>query len=73
MFVMLNDGGMLENANLDMASRILIQRDFIFSLLTSGVAVALLHGAESRDSKVCRQFLIPVRTTICTCYRYFLS
>jgi ATP-dependent RNA helicase DDX60 len=54
MFVMLNDGGMLENANLDMASRILIQRNVIFSLLSSGVAIALLHGAESRDSKVCR-------------------
>jgi ATP-dependent RNA helicase DDX60 len=54
MFVMLNDGGPLENTDLDMATRILIQRNFIFGLLTtSGVAVTLLHGAEFRDSKVC--------------------
>jgi ATP-dependent RNA helicase DDX60 len=53
MFVMLNDGGALENTDLDMARRVLIQRNFIFSLLTSGVAVTLLHGAEFRDSKVC--------------------
>jgi ATP-dependent RNA helicase DDX60 len=53
MFVMLNDGGALENTDLDMARRVLIQRNFIFSLLTSGIAVTLLHGAEFRDSKVC--------------------
>jgi len=52
MFVMLNDGGMPENTNYDMATRILIQRSFVFGLLTSGVAVTLLHGAEFRDSKV---------------------
>jgi hypothetical protein len=52
MFVMLNDGGMPENTDYDMAARILIQRDFIFGLLTSGIAVTLLHGAEFRDSRV---------------------
>jgi len=52
MFVMLNDGGIPENADYDMAARILIQRNFIFGLLTSGIAVALLHGAEFRDSRV---------------------
>jgi ATP-dependent RNA helicase DDX60 len=52
MFVMLNDDGMPENTNYDMATRILIQRSFVFGLLTSGVAVTLLHGAEFRDSKV---------------------
>jgi len=52
MFVMLNDGGALKDTNYDTAARILIQRDFIFGLLTSGVAVTLLHGAEFRDSKV---------------------
>jgi hypothetical protein len=52
MFVMLNDGGTCKDTNHDMAIRILIQRNFIFGLLTSGVAVTLLHGAEFRDSKV---------------------
>ena len=52
MFVMLNDGGMPENMNYDMATPILIQRSFVFGLLTSGIAVTLLHGAEFRDSKV---------------------
>jgi ATP-dependent RNA helicase DDX60 len=52
MFVMLNDGGTPKDNDYDMATRILIQRGFIFGLLTSGVAVTLLHGAEFRDSKV---------------------
>lgn len=52
MFVMLNDGGMPENMDYDMAARVLIQRHFIFGLLTSGIAVTLLHGAEFRDSRV---------------------
>lgn len=52
MFVMLNDGGMPENTDYEMATRILIQRNFIFGLLTSGIAVTLLHGAEFRDSRV---------------------
>ena len=52
MFVMLNDGGMPENTDYDMATRALIQRHFIFNLLTSGIAVTLLHGAEFRDSRV---------------------
>jgi hypothetical protein len=52
MFVMLNDGGTPKDADYDMATRILIQRNFIFGLLTSGVAITLLHGAEFRDSKV---------------------
>ena len=52
MFVMLNDGGTPAEDDLDMGSRVLVQRSFIFSLLTSGIAVTLLHGAEFRDSKV---------------------
>jgi hypothetical protein len=52
MFVLLNDGGMPEDIDHDIATRILIQRGFVFGLLTSGIAVALLHGAEFRDSKV---------------------
>jgi ATP-dependent RNA helicase DDX60 len=54
MFVMLNDGGMPKNTNDDTTMRILLQRNFIFGLLTSGVAVTLLRGAEFRDSKVSR-------------------
>jgi hypothetical protein len=52
MFVMLNDGGTPKDTDYDMAIRILIQREFIFGLLTSGVAVTLLRGAEFRNSKV---------------------
>ena len=52
MFVMLNDGGTRKDSNYDMAIRILIQRNFIFGLLTSGVAVTLLREGEFRDSKV---------------------
>ncbi len=52
MFVMLNDGGTPAENDQDMATRVLIQRNFIFCLLSSGIAVTLLHGAEFRDSKV---------------------
>jgi ATP-dependent RNA helicase DDX60 len=60
MFVMLNDGGTRKDTNYDMAIRILIQRIFVFDLLTSGVAVTLLHGAEFRDSKVGRLVIMTV-------------
>ena len=52
MFVMLNDGGAPEDTDYDMITRVLVQRGLIFGLLTSGVSVTLLHGAEFRDSKV---------------------
>jgi hypothetical protein len=52
MFVMLNDGGTPAEDDHDMATRVLIQRNLIFCLLTSGIAVTLLQGAEFRDSKV---------------------
>ncbi|KAI9465203.1 P-loop containing nucleoside triphosphate hydrolase protein [Lactarius psammicola] len=52
MFVMLNDGGTPAEDDHDMAARVLIQRNFIFCLLTSGIAVTLLQGAEFRDSKI---------------------
>ena len=61
MFVMLNDGGTRKDTNYDMAMRILIQRNLIFGLLTSGVAVTLLHEAEFRDSKVCWLLIINCR------------
>jgi hypothetical protein len=57
MFVMLNDGGAPEDTNYDVNMRVLVQRGLIFELLTSGVSVTLLHGAEFRDSKV--GFYIP--------------
>ena len=49
---MLNDGGAPEDTNYDMNMRVLVQRGLIFELLTSGISVTLLHGAEFRDSKV---------------------
>lgn len=52
MFVMLNDGGTPIKNDHDMATRVLIQRNFIFCLLTSGIAVTQLDGAEFRDSKI---------------------
>ena len=52
MFVMLNDGRKPEDTNYDMVTRVLVQRNFVFGLLTSGVDVTLLRGAEFRDSKV---------------------
>ncbi|KAH9007609.1 hypothetical protein EDB83DRAFT_2509312 [Lactarius deliciosus] len=52
MFVMLNDGGTPAEDDHDVATHVLIQRNFIFCLLTSGIAVTLLHGAEFRDSKI---------------------
>ena len=57
MFVMLNDGGAPGDTNYDVNMRVLVQRGLIFELLTSGVSVTLLHGAEFRDSKV--GFYIP--------------
>lgn len=50
MFVMTNDGGVLDDQNL--AGQILTQRIFIFDLLSQGTSVTLLQGTEFRDSKV---------------------
>ncbi|KAA1476464.1 P-loop containing nucleoside triphosphate hydrolase protein [Dentipellis sp. KUC8613] len=53
MFVMANDGGILgEDSTLETAQAVLVQRTFIFDLLTQGVAVSLLNGMEFRDSKM---------------------
>jgi len=72
MFVMLNDGGRPEDTDHDMVTRVLVQRNFVFGLLTSGVDVTLLHGAEFRDSKVGR--LRPIAATfIWIRHRCFLS
>ena len=58
MFVMTNDGDLLPTSPADTESLniaaecILVQRMFIFKLLTAGIAVTILKGAEFRDSKV---------------------
>ena len=51
MFVMTNDGGLLDSSKPFSAERILCQRLFLFDLLAAGIAVTLLQGAEFRDSK----------------------
>ncbi|TFY54174.1 hypothetical protein EVG20_g9819 [Dentipellis fragilis] len=53
MFVMVNDGGVLgEDSTLEAAQAVLVQRTFIFDILTQGVAVSLLNGMEFRDTKM---------------------
>jgi len=54
---MANDGGLLDGKALEpTAERILCQRIFFFNLLSRGISVTLLKGAEYRDSKVHRQY-----------------
>ena len=56
MFVMTNDGGVVEESSSEPeTARILLQRVILYSLLAQGVSVTVLHGAEYRDSKVCIQ------------------
>jgi hypothetical protein len=52
MFVMTNDGGLLDDSDTLSADRVLNQRLFLFNLLAAGIAVTLLQGVEFRDSKV---------------------
>lgn len=53
MFILTNDGGNQAPKGSDIeASRILAQRSFLFDLSKQGFALALLYGAEYRDSKV---------------------
>ena len=55
MFLMTNDGGVCEpepTTTTLQAERILSQRIFILSMICMGIGVALLKGAEYRDSKV---------------------
>ncbi|KAI0677460.1 P-loop containing nucleoside triphosphate hydrolase protein [Trametes maxima] len=51
MFVMTNDGGVVEKSTRH-AERVLLQRIFVYNLLAQGVSVTLLKGAEYRDSKI---------------------
>ncbi|KAI0375726.1 P-loop containing nucleoside triphosphate hydrolase protein [Pilatotrama ljubarskyi] len=53
MFVMTNDGGVVEESSSSAhAERVLLQRVFVYTLLSQGVSVTLLKGAEYRDSKI---------------------
>lgn len=53
MFALVNDGSSDDNSIDDFAAqRLLCHRAFLYDLLTSGLALALLAGAEFRDSKV---------------------
>ncbi|KAJ3864645.1 hypothetical protein EV359DRAFT_40572 [Lentinula novae-zelandiae] len=52
MFIMVNDGGTLVNAQGGQYKRALLQRELLFELSRQGLAFALLKGAEYRDSKI---------------------
>ncbi|KAF8843868.1 P-loop containing nucleoside triphosphate hydrolase protein [Paxillus ammoniavirescens] len=53
MFVFINDGGDSKNSeDLFVKHRLLCHRVFLFDLLANGLALALLQGAEFRDSKI---------------------
>ncbi|KAJ7157241.1 hypothetical protein C8R46DRAFT_1004148 [Mycena filopes] len=51
MFVMVNDGHVSDAGRFD-DERALLQRFFLFQLVGAGMAIALLNGAEFRDSKI---------------------
>ena len=71
MFVMTNDGGLLNRSKNHSAERILGQRLFLFDLLGAGLAVTLLQGAEFRDSKVSSTIRRSRQTLINVLDRYF--
>ncbi|KAF7790532.1 hypothetical protein EIP86_001488 [Pleurotus ostreatoroseus] len=53
MFIMLNDGGVLEEmAGPGVFESLLLQRLSLFDLITQGFPIALLRGVEFRDSKI---------------------
>ncbi|KAJ6541715.1 hypothetical protein B0H19DRAFT_1239495 [Mycena capillaripes] len=52
MFVLANDGGLASEQNRFQNERTLLQRIFLFQLINGGMAIALLNGAEFRDSKI---------------------
>jgi len=53
MFALVNDGGTGQDSMDPFAAqRLLCHRVFLYDLLTSGLALAFLAGAEFRDSKV---------------------
>jgi hypothetical protein len=54
MFVMTNDGGLPENVNNMSTAPVFVQRAFLLELLSRGLPIVLLKGAEYRNSKVNR-------------------
>ena len=73
MFVMTTDGGILKGTSSNAASQCrLLQRVFVYSLLTQGISVTLLRGAEYRDSKACAfsRRLSPVHLRCRSCLLY---
>jgi len=61
MFLMTNDGGVCQPEPTTLqAERILSQRIFILDMICTGTGIALLKGAEYRDSKVKPLFLLLV-------------
>ena len=52
MFVMTNHGGLPEENVHDMSTaRIFVQRAFLLEILSHGISIVLLEGAEYRDTK----------------------
>ena len=63
MFVMLNDGSSLEDLPTSSGAEIiLLQRVWMFKLMSQGVAAALLHNAVFKDSKASNVYSIPSAT-----------
>lgn len=52
MFIMTDDGGPFQDEIQLQAARTLTQRIFIYEILASGIAVALMRGAHFKDAKV---------------------
>ncbi|KAH9943357.1 P-loop containing nucleoside triphosphate hydrolase protein [Epithele typhae] len=53
MFVMTADGGVIRSKSSNaVTERVLLQRVFLYLLLSQGVSVTLLRGAEYKDSKI---------------------
>jgi hypothetical protein len=66
MYVMLNDGGIVEpNASTTEVDCILAQRVMMLELMSQDLACCLLLGAEFRDSKV--SFCSSVEVPRCGC------
>ncbi|KAK7063652.1 hypothetical protein R3P38DRAFT_2819611 [Favolaschia claudopus] len=52
MFVLANDGGVVSDDDKFQNERLLLQRLFLYQLVHGGLAIALLDGAEFRDTKI---------------------
>lgn len=54
MFILTHDGGLVSKASATsyQVERILVQRTFLFSAMSQGVAVVLLNQADFKDDKV---------------------